>query len=116
MSSTSFFSPEYDCNFFHFENGQKGLFFSDTLNIILIGEIKDFKLEATVHKTMLFPFNAFSIGYKYGDWDLKDMIYFPNDIITYSGFLKWLNNPNTTERQIKAYFKIKTDLNTYING
>jgi len=102
----------YDCRAFGFEDGQSGLFYDSSTNILVRGKITDFMLDATViHDGSDYDkgryFAAFSHGYRYKDWDLYQMTYFPENILTLEGYLKFINNPRNTYKQINAYFKAK---------
>lgn len=102
----------YDCRAFGFEDGQSGLFYDTSLNILLRGRIIEFMLNATVvHDGSDYDkgryFAAFSLGYKYDDWDLSQIIHFPEDILTMEGYLRFINNPNVTYKHMDAYFKAK---------
>ncbi len=115
MSSTSFFSPEYDCKYFHFENNQEGYFYDFKLNNLIEGKIINHRLNGTVvhdgSTSNSFPY-AFSIGYTYDNWDLGNVVWFPKNIKTLDGFLIWLNKNETGFTQIKAYLKAKELINS----
>lgn len=107
MGAYDIFSPEYDCNFFKFKEGQEGYFYDHALNTLIKGKIENFRLKGTVvHDgfTIEMPLTSFSIGYSYDMWDLRYVVWFPTDIKKCDGFLKWLNNPNTNYDKIKVYF------------
>lgn len=105
-------SPSYDCKFFGFKEGQEGLFYDSALNILLRGKIVDFMLQAEViHGGNDIPngryFSAFSRGYKYIDWDLQYITWFPENILTYQGYMDWINDDKVTEKEIKGFIKGK---------
>ena len=111
----------YDCRAFGFEDKQSGLFYDEALNILLRGVIVDHMLQASVihdgsdNKTGR-PSFSFSQGYRYGDWDLQYITYFPENIQSLQGYLTFLNNPKTDFYKIKAYFKAKRLLEETLNN
>ncbi len=111
----------YDCRAFGIEDKSSGLFFDTALNILLRGVVVDYMLQASVvhsgsnSETGSYWTSGFSEGYRYNDWDLQHITYFPENINTLQGYLSWLNNPKTGYKQIKAYFKAKRLLEETLN-
>lgn len=102
----------YDCSAFGFKNDQEGLFYDASTNTLLRGKIIDFMLVAeVVHDGSDYDngrfFAAFRVGYTYNDWDLVDITWFPEDILTSGGYQKWIVNPKVTVVQINAFIKAK---------
>jgi hypothetical protein len=109
----------YDCRAFGFTDGQEGLFYDESLNILLHGKVTDHMLNAVVvhdgsDTETGRPGTSFPDGYHYGDWDLQHITHFPKDITTLDGFMKWLMSDKTDYYRIRAYFKAKRIINEYL--
>lgn len=100
----------YDCRAFGFENGQSGLFYDFGTHTLLSGRITDYMLNAEVVEC---PYGTFNKGYVFEDWDLCYITFIP---ITLTEYLKWLNDPRTDYKKIKAYFKAKPLIEKYLNN
>ena len=112
MSSTSLFSPKIECGFFGFSELQQGFWYDYKLRELIKGQIVDFKLvgkivhDGTDSDKGKF-LCAFNEGYHYNNWDTSSVVYFPENILKYEGFMNWLQDSKTNEFKIKMYFECK---------
>ena len=103
------FPQSYVARFRGNKPGDYGLYYSKDLNMVIVGRItEDCCLSGKVIAHGFHNmFNAFNVGYRYGNWDQHDFEYLGHTATfgNLAGYMKFIKD--ATYEQLKAYFKAK---------